>query len=373
MNPLQVQESLIERATQPVIAPAYPNHALPDAETDGRCRDLPAAWRALLEPLYGEEGFVRVRHITTGGSDRAFYRVYTPDRSHVVCVTPNRAEFQNYVAIGHFLRGHGLPLPEIISWSDTTGLAVLQDAGSLPLQEVLLNNGARSEVTLDAYRSVLSTLGELQAVDSGACDEMNSRPFGLTDLRWETEYFRGNFLGRHLGWDLSADEFLTSEFETLARRVLEEPLYPMHRDFQSQNVFIMSGNVWLLDFQGARQGPLHYDVASLLRDPYVCLPADVEDDLLRFYHASAMPQGTPYADWDVFRYTYSTVSMQRLMQALGAYGFLSLVKGKVWFRRWITPALELLSRALQEVYGFPRLKEVVAEARGRHEALGLEA
>jgi aminoglycoside/choline kinase family phosphotransferase len=244
---------------------------------------------------------------------------------------------------------------------------VLHDAGTMALQDVVLGHGPSAPQTLAAYRRVLDTLGALQRVPAQDCAEMADRPFSLVDLRWETEYFRDNFLGRHLGWDLSADAELTADFEALARRVLDEPLFPMHRDFQSQNVFVDGEAIWILDFQGARLGPLPYDLASLLRDPYVSLPADTEDVLLRHYHAQAMPPVTRYAGWDDFRAAYALVSLQRLMQALGAYGFLTLVKGKPWFARWISPALQNLSRAVEEVDGLPRLREVVREAleRGR--------
>ena len=147
----------------------------------------------------------------------------------------------------------------------------------------------------------------------------------------------------------------------------------MHRDFQSQNVQLEPGRVWVLDFQGARVGPLPYDVASLLRDPYVNLPDAAEDQLLRWYHAHAMPAEPSLAAWEAFREAYSLVSMQRLMQALGAYGFLTLVKGKPWFAQWMTPALALLQRALGEVDGLSRLRAVVGEAQERHLALAAES
>lgn len=335
----------------------------------GACDELPPSWASLLEPLHGSASRIEVRHITTGGSDRAFYRVSSELGSHVLCVTPNRTEFTNYIAIGQFLRGHGLPLPQIHGWCDDTGLAVLQDAGDVALQQIVLSFGAEDDATIGAYSRVLETLGQLQRVSAQDCPAMRERPFSRTDLRWETEYFRENFLGRHLGWDLSGDDVLTAEFERLADRVLEEPLYPMHRDFQSQNVFLQGDVVWILDFQGARLGPLCYDVASLLRDPYVCLPAHVEDHLLRYYHAAAMPPVARYADFDDFRRVYNLVSMQRLMQALGAYGFLTLVKGKPWFSQWFAPAVVLLSRAVRAVDGFPRLRQVVLEAAERQSRL----
>lgn len=348
----------------------YVDQSLTDTPLETSCDMLLPAWSALLEPMYGARDVVRVTHIATGGSDRSFYRVQPLDGrpSTVMCVTPSRSEFNNYIAIGHFLKQRALPVPTIHAWSDTTGLAVLQDAGQQALQHVVLTHGAKSEVVSQAYRRVLRTVGRLQAVPAETCcDEMANRPFVEVDLRWETEYFRDNFLGRHLGWDLSEDAALTRDFEDLAQRVMQEAHVPMHRDFQSQNVFIDGDQVWILDFQGARLGPLQYDLASLLRDPYVSLPAEVEQQLLMFYHAEAMPR--PRVSWDVFRSSYATVSLQRLMQALGAYGFLSLVKGKPWFRKWMTPALSLLSRAIGEVEGLSRLPAVVTEAVHRQAAI----
>lgn len=364
--------TLASNAPMPAPTPpsmTYADQSLAQTPLEVRCDELLPAWSALLEPMYGAGAMMRVTHIATGGSDRSFYRVEPLDgrTSAVVCVTPSRVEFINYIAIGQFLKSRALPVPTLHAWSDTTGLAVLQDAGRQALQHVVLEHGAGGEATFDAYRKVLLTLGQLQMIDGdGCCAEMTSRPFSETDLRWETEYFRENFLGRHLGWDLSSDAALTAEFEWLAQRVLRETRVPMHRDFQSQNVFLEGEQVWILDFQGARLGPLQYDLASLLRDPYVSLPADVEHRLLMLYYAEAMP--FPTVGWDEFRETYALVSLQRLMQALGAYGFLGLVKSKPWFRKWMSPALALLWRALGEVEGLPRLRAVVAEAAQRQAA-----
>ncbi len=363
--------------TLPLLAPppaTYPAQAFPGTMHAVRCSDLPPAWADLLRHMYDADATLRVTHIATGGSDRSFYRVESTDerRSVVVCVTPSRSEFVNYVSIGRFLRERGLPVPLLHLWSDETGIAVLQDAGRQALQDIVLTHGAHSTEVYHAYTSVLRVLGQLQALEARhCCDEMVSRPFSETDLRWETSYFRENFLGLHLGWDCSRDMALDADFATLAQRVLREPQVAMHRDFQSQNVFLEGSQVWVLDFQGARLGPAQYDLASLLRDPYVSLPADVEERLLRFYHAEVgRPVGLAF---DAFCDRYAAVSLQRLMQALGAYGYLSLVKNKTWFRNWIRPALGLLSRAVAAVDGLPRLQAVVAQAVEREADLQLPA
>ncbi len=46
---------------------------------------------------------------------------------------------------------------------------------------------------------------------------------------------------------------------------------------------VQQDRLWLIDFQGARLGPQHYDLASLLLDPYVNLPPDRQEFLLTAY------------------------------------------------------------------------------------------
>lgn len=346
-----------------------------DAPTlEMRCRDFPEPWTSLLAPIFGSDAALHVERIKTGGSNRSFCRVGTkedPPKTVVVCVTPDRAEHGHYIVAGRFLRSRGIRVPEILACCDRTGVAVLEDGGRKTLQDVVLERGFDDPHTLEAYRIVLAEVGRLHALAASECPSMAHRPFVERDLRWETEYFRENFLGRHLGWDLHQDADLTADFERLAARVQEEPLLPMHRDFQSQNVLFEDGKIAIVDFQGVRSGPLPYDLASLLRDPYVSMPADVEDVLLRFYHSHAMPVCPAthrYRSWETFRSTYAVVSLQRIMQALGAYGFLGIVKGKPWFGQWIRPALRNLLRAVEEVEGLPRLRQVVREAVEREPA-----
>ena len=65
----------------------------------------------------------------------------------------------------------------------------------------------------------------------------------------------------------------------------------IHRDFQSRNIMILGDRHYLIDFQGARKGPIQYDLASLLIDPYVELP-DTIQTILRDYCMEALSKKT---------------------------------------------------------------------------------
>ena len=53
--------------------------------------------------------------------------------------------------------------------------------------------------------------------------------------------------------------------------------------------------------------------------------------------------------------------MQRLMQALGAYGFLGLVKGHKHFLKHVAPAMESLQRTVADVDGLTELDKTLRQ------------
>ena len=116
----------------------------------------------------------------------------------------------------------------------------------------------------------------------------------------------------------------------------------VHRDFQSENVMVRDGEVFLIDYQGLRLGRPEYDVGSLLYDPYVPMSAAEREELLRAYFEIAEVGG----DYSAWLEIFHRCSAQRLMQAMGAYGFLGVGKGKADFLKHIPLARERLDEVL---------------------------
>jgi aminoglycoside/choline kinase family phosphotransferase len=98
-----------------------------------------------------------------------------------------------------------------------------------------------------------------------------------------------------------------------------------------------------------RPGLAEYDLASLLYDPYVSLTADERLELVNFYCTQA-DGGEPDLSLRL-----SLCAMQRLMQALGAYGFLGLVKAKEEFLAYVPAAMRSLREILGEIDGLEPL------------------
>jgi len=111
---------------------------------------------------------------------------------------------------------------------------------------------------------------------------------------------------------------------------------------------------FLIDFQGMRFGSPFYDLGSLLCDPYVNFSGSEHEELLSFYYGLS----TWDLDWVTFQNTFWEATAQRLMQALGAYGFLGLKKGFKSYLQHIPAGLRNLHRAASQVASFPRLREL---------------
>ncbi len=177
----------------------------------------------------------------------------------------------------------------------------------------------------------------------------------------ECRYFAEAFLTGYLGI-YSNFKDLKAEFSFLADKALESSLNGfMHRDLQSRNIMVKNGNYHFIDFQGGRMGPIEYDLASLLIDPYVSLPYPVQDQL-RKYCIEKLLSSVAF-DPDKFRTCFKYCSLTRNLQILGAFGYLSKVKGKTYFENYIPAALGTLEKTLSDEVGwdFPKLKKILGK------------
>ena len=306
---------------------------------------------------------IKIRPIEKGGSDRKFYRIHCSPDQRLILVKYNleREENRHYVQIAQFLDGHGIRVPKIYFHDPPEGLIWIEDLGERDLCSY------RDEswlVRRAFYESALDQIVKLHGLPESVCVEMKEHlpaEFNAALYRWEQKYFFQNCLGRYFKVseskckELAALPGLREIPKQLAslRRVL------VHRDFQSQNIIIQNGQANLIDFQGMRPGLAHYDLASLLYDPYVELTEAERAELIAYYRGRQLENGVTI-DGD-FDFKLRLCAMQRLMQALGAYGFLGLVKGHKHFLQYIPNALRSLRAVVARIDNLQPLAPFLAE------------
>jgi aminoglycoside/choline kinase family phosphotransferase len=300
---------------------------------------------------------IKITPIEKGGSDRKFYRVNCSSDQTIILVKYNleREENRHYVEIAQFLAGHGIRAPKIYFHDPAEGLIWIEDLGERDLF------GYREEswlVRRAFYESALDEIGKLHRLPEEASRAIRGNlpaEFNAALYLWEQHYFFENCLERYFKIDQAKLEELAAlpQLHEIANRLGDLPRVLVHRDFQSQNIIMRNGQACLIDFQGMRPGLAEYDVASLLYDPYVDLAGTERAELIAYYREEQMKNGV--AIDDDFDTTLRLCAMQRLMQALGAYGFLGLVKGHKDFLKHIPAAMKSLRGIIVKIDGLQLL------------------
>ena len=308
-----------------------------------------------------EEAKVKITPIEKGGSDRKFYRVRCSPEQTIILVKYNleREENRHYVEIAEFLALHDIRAPKIYFHDPAEGLIWIEDLGKTDLW----SHRAESWIVRRAfYESALGEIVKLHCLPekaTGAIQKNLPAEFDAALYRWEQSYFFENCLGRYFG--VAAKELSElAELDSLgqiADELAARPRVLVHRDFQSQNIIVRNGQAHLIDFQGMRPGLAEYDLASLLFDPYVTFSRAECESLLDDHESKRAAAGQPVsAD---FRAVFRLCGIQRLMQALGAYGFLGLVKGNRTFLDYIPAALTSLRGLVAEIPELQKLSKAL--------------
>ena len=298
-------------------------------------RGLPDEWAALAELC--ECGFepneADIRKVAKGASTRAFYRFSKGGEKLVGCFYSDlpRENFL-YAPIAEFLCGCGVPVPKILYHDAQKKIIVMEDAGARDIGEL------QAEEMRGAYFAALRAAKILhtKASEKFAANPIElCPPFDADLYRWEQDYFYRECAQGVFGINIPRPD---SDFEILTRRLLDFPRRLLFRDFQSQNVMVSEGgDIRVIDFQGMRLGNPFYDVASLLFDPYVeKLGGEFIDEALGEY-LNFLPDAS-FPGFAESREMLNFAGVERLLQALGAYGFLSAKKGKTGYAKYFAPA-----------------------------------
>jgi hypothetical protein len=298
--------------------------------------------------------------IKKGGSDREFFRVSLPDKTSFVFMHYGDEVTENahWSGINRFMTSLDINVPRIIKQDEARHFILLEDLGDVDLwSQRFLPWGERREY----YFQVLTQIYRLHSFDlkSIPADVQLSETYGPRLYKWEHDYFLENLV-----WEVckiklsSADaEKLNKELDALSVRLQKIEPCLIHRDFQSQNIMIKNGRPVMIDFQGMRLGCLFYDLGSLICDPYVTFEDKERNELLDFYYELMK---SSYKR-DEFIHNFWMGSVQRLLQALGAYGFLGLKKHKPDFLGHIGNGLENLLMAVDNVGGLEMLSDLATE------------
>jgi aminoglycoside/choline kinase family phosphotransferase len=300
--------------------------------------------------------------ILQGGSDRQFFRLADGAQSWIVMrYGVDKRENARFADIGGFLQGIGVGVPEILSHDATARTLWMEDLGAVDLFAASAG-GAAPDLALYELTISAGAVLHRRGWDAARRTGLPLMPgFDESLYAWERDYFYREFLDTvcHRPLTVAERDAIEAGLAPAAAALARRNGDLVHRDFQSQNIIIRGGRVFFIDFQGLRRGTRHYDLASLLFDPYVQFRAADRERLIEFaFHAAADGETA-----DEFRHHLRAAAVQRLMQALGAYGMLGVNRGKTEFLRHIPRALGNLRAVLTVSGTAPALLAVLDSVR----------
>lgn len=258
-------------------------------------------------------------------SFRRYYRVTNCANSFIVMdAPPEKEDSVPFVRIAGYLEAMQLNAPRVVEADLDQGFLLLTDLGSDHYLDHLLEDSANAD---QLYADAVDALLAMQ--QRGAAYQSVLPPYDEDLLRFELSLFHDWLCGTHLEIHFSDDDenLWHRTCDLLVDNALNQPQVFVHRDYHSRNLMrTETSNPGILDFQDAVEGPLTYDLVSLLKDCYVRWPAKrVRDWALRFYELSESKKALTA---DRFLTCFELMGAQRHLKAAGIFARLNHRDGK---------------------------------------------
>lgn len=296
-----------------------------------------------------------IEPLAQAGSNRQYFRLSSPsDRPCIGVVGNNVRENRSFVYLARHFASKGLPVPQILNVAADESTYLQTDLGDCSLHDVLTHSrqsGVWGEAGVALLKKTMRLLPRIQVLGAEGLEENQLLPptrFDLRSAMFDLNYFKYCFLKTT---DMPFDEVaLEDDFERMAADLVacgEERRTFLYRDFQARNVMIEEFEPKLIDFQGGRIGPLHYDVASFLWQASAAYPTDLRERLIDEY-LDALTTILPEANREKFRSELRLFVFFRTLQVLGAYGLRGYFEQKPYFLNSIPAAISNLRELLRE-------------------------
>ena len=239
---------------------------------------------------------------------------------------PEREDCVPFVRVAGFLEAMQLNAPRVVEASLEQGFLLLTDLGTRQYLNELLQDEALAPAL---YRDAIDALLVMQ--NNGAAFQSLLPPYDEELLRFELSLFHDWLCGTHLGIDF--DDAAEGEWQLLCdllvANALDQPQVFVHRDYHSRNLMVMDeNNPGILDFQDAVEGPLTYDLVSLLKDCYVKWPADRTWQWALDFYTACDPSLREQVPEALFRRYFELMGVQRHLKAAGIFCRLNHRDGK---------------------------------------------
>lgn len=300
--------------------------------------------RVWLETLFGTPD-IHIAPASADASFRRYFRVTRGERTWIAMdAPPAKEDMEPYVRVAGMLADVGVNAPRIMERNAEEGFLLNSDLGS---RTYLMDLEAGADPD-PLYNDAIDALVSLQS--RGGAHARQLPPYDDALLQREMGLFPEWFCGRHLGLTLEGKDaaLLAGVFAELSAEALKQPRVFVHRDYHSRNLMVGDGAAHgptpgILDFQDAVQGPVTYDLVSLLRDCYIAWPLERVHGWIARFRSRAGGRGVDVGGSDEeFLRWFDFMGVQRHLKAIGIFA-------RLWHRDGKPGYLQDIPRTLNYV------------------------
>lgn len=314
----------------------------------------PELWHWVCQQTAGPP--LRWQPILGDASLRRYHRLHWADHSRVLMdAREEPASCAPFAQVAGLLREAGVNAPAVLAWNAAQGWMLLEDLGEGAYLDALQTEPAEPLIC-----SALEALIRWQ----GSSRPNVLPPYDRARLAAELALFPDWYVDRHLGRPFTTGQ--RRVWDAVASALIDAALAQaqvfVHRDFMVRNLLVSTPSPGVIDFQDALEGPVTYDVASLLRDAFISWPEMQTREWALFYWRRARQVGiaVPAAHEDFLR-DLDWMGTQRHLKVLGIFARLSHRDGKPRYLAEAPRFLAYLNAAIGRQGDLAPLGELLAD------------
>ena len=238
---------------------------------------------------------------------------------------PEQEDCKPFIQVAGYLESMQLQAPRILEANLDDGFLLMTDLGSTQYLELLSEDSAAADTL---YPTALRALLILQS--RGEAFQSSLPAYDDNLLRFELSLFHDWLCEKHLGIEFADATEASWQYlcDTLVSSALDQPQVFVHRDYHSRNLMVTDDGPGILDFQDAVEGPLTYDLVSLLKDCYVKWSDLQIEEWCRSFCSDARNIGLHSLSDDQFVRAFDLMGVQRHLKAAGIFARLNHRDGK---------------------------------------------
>jgi aminoglycoside/choline kinase family phosphotransferase len=281
-------------------------------------------------------------------STRKYYRITTNIQLSYIVMddSVDQTNIIKFVNINNKMKSVGIAVPEIYSISFDNKYLLLEDFGSVSLNQYLsIQRDAEEEVLM--YHNLMNVILKMQSIEE--VSDLKRLNFDIIQegIELYVQYYLSPMAKDFI--KESDKKELIDIWQSLYNNLPTHEYAFSHRDFHADNILIRDGKfgkeaLGIIDHQDAILAPKVYDVISILEDARRVVDKQVAKDCLYYF------ENTLNMNKKDFSILYSFYSCQRNMRILGVFAKKASFDKSSPYLKYVQTVVSYLTNSLSHPY-----------------------